>query len=200
MIARDPAVSLEDHFAQGKYPVLFNDDERFPEGESMEDLAARARQAIEEIVLPYVRTAAREGKKGLHVAVVSHGLCISQLVAQLLKKSADPVPKGNLYKGLNNTAWARATVDVKGATEGEPMEVADNDLPPLVVRVTDFNRHSHTDNVKRQKGLGSAAYDPNQKDIRAFFGGQTVTPTEEPYSESNAHDGVVEDAIPKARA
>ena len=42
---------------------------------------------------------------------------------------------------------------------------------------------------KRQKGgIGSAAYDPKQKDIRAFFGGATVKSSEEGPSESNAED------------
>jgi hypothetical protein len=72
------------------------------------------------------------------------------------------------------------------------------------MRVTDVNRHSHIDNIvrpprykvraalltrslkfqRRQKGgIGSAAYDPKQKDIRAFFGGIS-----EP--ESGSHDKV----------
>lgn len=61
------------------------------------------------------------------------------------------------------------------------------------MRVTDINKHTHIDNLvrqlrysacaalltpsltfqKRQKGgIGSAAYDPKQKDIKAFFGGK----------------------------
>ena len=42
---------------------------------------------------------------------------------------------------------------------------------------------------KRQKGgIGSAAYDPKQKDIGAFFGGAAVKSSEEGPSESNAED------------
>ena len=76
----------------------------------------------------------------------------------------------------------------------------------LVMRVTDVNHHSHTDNIvrhpplqclrcladtspifqKRQKGgIGSAAYDPKQKDIRAFFGGKAEPPRE---SDISAHE------------
>ena len=41
---------------------------------------------------------------------------------------------------------------------------------------------------KRQKGgIGSAAYDPKQGDIRAFFGGKTDALE---HAESNAHDEV----------
>jgi len=78
----------------------------------------------------------------------------------------------------------------------------------LVMHVTDVNRHSHTDNIvrhprysdcatlltpgpisqKRQKGgIGSAAYDPKQKDIRAFFGGKAEPP---PESDISAHEKV----------
>lgn len=46
---------------------------------------------------------------------------------------------------------------------------------------------------KRQKGgIGSAAYDPKQQDIRAFFGGGQISTTnhvhEEGRAESNAED------------
>lgn len=92
------------------------------------------------------------------------------------------------------------------------MEFPVNGPPPLTVRVTQVNRHEHIDSIvrhvcspvrvdidfgflqKRQRGgIGSAAHDPNQKDIRAFFGGGTVeTPVEAAeHSESNARDEVV---------
>lgn len=66
--------------------------------------------------------------------------------------------------------------------------------PLLVMRVTDINRHSHLDTivrrlrsnvhpspltpgltrqVRQKGGIGRAAYDPKQKDIRAFFGRKT---------------------------
>jgi hypothetical protein len=37
---------------------------------------------------------------------------------------------------------------------------------------------------KRQKGIGSAAYDPRQEDIRAFFGGKSEASS---ASEGKAH-------------
>lgn len=84
----------------------------------------------------------------------------------------------------------------------------DKERPLLIMRVTDINRHSHTDNIVwcphcnvcaasltqvwtsqiRQKGgIGSAAYDPKQKDIRAFFGGSTEVL---PDSDISAHDKI----------
>ncbi|KAI0322361.1 phosphoglycerate mutase-like protein [Amylostereum chailletii] len=186
---REESLTLEEHYARGIYPVLFEDDEKFPGGESPNDLDIRANQAIEELVLPHVWDAAKTGKKGLHIAVVSHGLCISRLIAQLLKKGTGPLSKAD-YRGLQNTAWTRVAVDVKESQEGEPVEFSNDTRPPLAIAVTDINQHSHIDRIKRQKGgIGSAAYDPAQKDIRDFFGGKTEALA---VSESNAHDEVEE--------
>ncbi|KZV73738.1 phosphoglycerate mutase-like protein [Peniophora sp. CONT] len=184
---QEKGLTLEEQFAKGIYPVLFGDDEKFPEGESSNDLADRAKQAIDELVMPQVLEAARAGKKGVHIALVSHGLCISHLISQLLQKNDGGAPKGD-YRGLMNTAWSRVTVDVPVSKEGTPLEIADNDLPPLTVKVTHVNEHKHIDGIKRQKGgIGSAAFDPKQGDIRAFFGGKTDALE---HAESNAHDEV----------
>jgi len=165
--------------------MLEGAEEKFPNGESRNELSVRARQAIEEFVLPHVWDAARKGKKNVHVALVSHGLCVAQLVAELLKKDRFGAPEGD-YSGLLNTAWTRLSVDVKASKEGEPLDFPDGDLPPLTVKVTHVNQHSHINGIKRQKGgLGSAAYDPKQEDIRAFFGGKTTALAP---AESNARD------------
>lgn len=108
-----PGLSLEEHFAQGLYPVLHGRTDRFPEGESLEDVAVRANQAILDLVMPHVWTAAREGAKNVHIALVSHGICISELVASLLAKDASGQDPGHKYRGLLNTAWTRVAVDVK---------------------------------------------------------------------------------------
>jgi broad specificity phosphatase PhoE len=98
--------------AKGVYPALEGDDEKFPEGESIKDLAERARTALEKFVLPHVWQAAKEGKTGIHVAVVSHGLCIGELISELLKKSAKQGGETH-YRGLYNTAWTRVVVDIE---------------------------------------------------------------------------------------
>jgi len=167
----DPTLTLEEHIAKGVYPVIHGEDEKFPEGESPNDLNKRARTALAKFVLPHVLQAAKDGKTGIHVAIVSHGLCISALIAELLKKSAKQ-SKETDHRGLWNTAWTRVVVDIEGAQEGRPKGV-DEELPFMVVRVTHVNSHSHLDNIKRQKGIGSAAYDPRQEDIRAFFAGKS---------------------------
>ena len=112
-----PGLTREEHFARKLFPVPTTRAHKFPEGESLDDLAERAKQAVDELLLPYVWSAARGGDQGLHVAVVSHGLCISELVPALLGHSRIQ-PDGH-YRGLLNTAWARLTVKVKvGAVPG----------------------------------------------------------------------------------
>ncbi|TFK52626.1 phosphoglycerate mutase-like protein [Heliocybe sulcata] len=185
----EPGMSLEDHYAKGIYPVIFNREDKFPEGESLDDLARRAEEAIDKFVMPHVWDAARSGKRGVHVALVSHGLCISELIAALMRKSAVGGGSADKYKGLLNTAWTRVAINVHGAKEGEPVEFPSNESPPLTMKVTDVNRHEHIDDIKRQKGgIGNAAYDPKQADIRAFFGGAAVG---EPAA-SNARDETVD--------
>lgn len=108
----DPDMSLEEHYAKGIFPILYERHEKFPEGESLDDLAVRTDQAVREVILPEVWKAAREGVKGIHIAVVSHGLCISEMVPALLRKDASGIPPSNAYRGLLNTAWTRVTIDV----------------------------------------------------------------------------------------
>ncbi|KAF8133871.1 histidine phosphatase superfamily [Boletus edulis] len=169
MLSRISSKPLDDHFRDGQYPVLFERHEKFPDGESLDDVAPHLSRAI-------------SGVEDIHVAVVSHGLCISELVPALLKRSVGGSPAKD-YRGLQNTAWTRVTVQpkvisgplwlvrlTKRIQPGAQLpEINNENLPPLIVAVTDVNRHEHTANVKRQKGI--VAHDPKQRGIRDFFGG-----------------------------
>ena len=84
----------------------------------------RARQAIKEFVVPIIRDVVKEEKgdvakekENVNIALVSHGVCISELVAALLGLDRERRSKGQevpdrQYAGLMNTAWTRATVDL----------------------------------------------------------------------------------------
>ncbi len=102
-------------------------------------------------------------------------------------------------------------VNILHGSQEQPVDV-DKEQPLLVVRVTDVNRHSHTDNIVRDSrynvrtalltpnlscqirqkgGIGSAAHDEKQLDIRkAFFGGKTEPL---PDSDIKAHDKVTDE-------
>lgn len=160
---RIPNKSLADQFRDGQYPVLFERDERFPSGETLNDVAVRAERAIRDLVLKtYLSRAISSGTQDVHVAMVSHGLCISELVPALLKRNDGSLPTKD-YRGLMNTAWTRVTVQAKvtfvtfrrlcltkrvqpSAAVPQVNGELEN-LPPLIVTVTDVNRHEHILNV-----------------------------------------------------
>jgi broad specificity phosphatase PhoE len=131
--------------------------EKFPNGESLDELAKRAEQAIQEIILPYAWEAARTGFHGAHVVVVSHGLFLSEIMAALLKKDALGRGQHMTFRGHKNTAWSRVTIDVKvclsfccnrstespnqGAKPGIRLESPENE--PILVHLTHFNQWDH---------------------------------------------------------
>lgn len=108
---RDPDIPLAEYFSTGIYPGSLARSERFPEGESLDDVKVRAMQAWTEILLPYARQAARDGNDSVHVAVISHGMFIKEALRALAKyDSALAVCD---YQWLRNTAWARVVVELK---------------------------------------------------------------------------------------
>jgi len=156
----------------GLYPPLRGLDEKYPGGESLIDLAERSKKAITQLVLPHMQKAAREGSTGIHVAVVSHGLCIGEMISELLKMNSNQAVETK-YFGLENTAWTRVVINIE---ESQSIDVDQH--PLMVMHVTDVNRHSHLDTIIRQRGgIGSAAFDPEQRDIREFFGGARASVT-----------------------
>ena len=114
---RQPGLSDEEHWAKGLFPVLKGRKAKFPEGESFDELTDRATLGVKELIIPIIRDVVREKKEDVHVALVSHGLCICEMVAALLGLDYERNSKGQKvpdrqYEGLHNTAWTRATVDL----------------------------------------------------------------------------------------
>jgi len=133
-------LTWEQHAERGIYLAWYGDDDRFPEGESIKDLAVRARTALDKLVFPHVWQAAKEGKTGVHVAIVGHGLCISELISELLNWDGKKLRRpGSQYSDLPNVGWTRVVVDIEGAQEGQPMDV-EKDLPVLTMRLTHRQR------------------------------------------------------------
>ncbi|KAJ6477387.1 phosphoglycerate mutase-like protein [Mycena vitilis] len=162
---RDPDMPLSDQFNEGIYPSALSRSEKFPEGESADEVQDRARKGWEEILWPHVREAAKECNGNVHVAVVSHGIFIKEIVRALAKRDHAVDISACNYQWLRNTAWARVVIEVKAFHKGEESESS------MRVQLTHFNQCNHLANVKRQKGgIGREAYEPRQQDIRKFFG------------------------------
>ncbi len=104
--------SLSTFIANGKYPGIKDRQGSFPDGESKNDLRQRAERAIDEILLPYVFQATREGMSDMCVAIVSHGLFIKETLAALLARDGTGDQKEQMtFTGLRNTAWTRISVE-----------------------------------------------------------------------------------------
>ncbi|THV00826.1 phosphoglycerate mutase-like protein [Dendrothele bispora CBS 962.96] len=177
---RDPNLTLEEHYSRGIFPHLRSRSESFPGGESKDDLAKRAEDVIRDIILPSIVEAMKEGRTDYHVAIVSHGLFIKELIDRLLKRRAGVFPEIK-YQGLRNTGWTRILIGIDGnvpsSSKNTSKAAPDLSSSPLLVRITQVNRHEHLDSISRQKGgIGSAAHDPKQKGIRDFFGGASTRP------------------------
>ncbi|KAG2354571.1 histidine phosphatase superfamily [Suillus spraguei] len=147
--------SLSEYMSEGKYPTP-RPGECFTDGESDEDLAARATRAVDEVIMPHVRSAGR---------------------------NAVPMRE---YAGMQNTAWAR--VVIKMQANGTAMNLTN--VRPLIVRVMDFGRADHLVKLKLNAGgTGKIAYDPKQRDIRAFFNGAAKSVATK-HCENDLRDGI----------
>lgn len=115
--AKDRDLTLSVHYAQGKFPAIHTRTEKFPGGESLEDMAKRADNVIDEVLFPYVWQEFK-GAAPMTVAIVSHGLFIAELVARLVKRgdvdldNTLQVEARNL-RGLKNTAFTKVQVTFK---------------------------------------------------------------------------------------
>lgn len=81
----------------------------FPGGESVEDLTRRGERAVRDVVLPHVVNVARSGRDE-HIALVSHGLCIAQVVGAIVRLGGGTWKR----KGpMVNTGWVRVEVRIQ---------------------------------------------------------------------------------------
>ncbi|KAF7365178.1 hypothetical protein MVEN_00389400 [Mycena venus] len=154
---RDTDVPLAEQFNRGIYPGSLNRSEKFPQGESLDDVQERAAKGWAEVLLPHVQEKAREGHSTVHVAVVSHGVFIKEALRALAKYDRTADVSATDYQWLRNTAWARVVVEMKAFQEDkEPSIFSPSNLPLERVQLTHFNQCEHLATVTRQKG-GSAA-------------------------------------------
>ncbi|PPR04074.1 hypothetical protein CVT24_010647 [Panaeolus cyanescens] len=163
IVTKNKNWTMPQHYAKGKFPAIYSRKHHFPGGESLDAVAERAKQALDEILMPYVHETVPAGSPHNAVAVVSHGVFIAELLGIMLNNHSLAVKD---FRGMKNTGWTE--VEVLPALQ--TAETEDATVPrPLNVKLLAINRHSHLSNLHRQKGIGSMAYDPTQKDIRSFF-------------------------------
>lgn len=124
----------EELWAKNVFPMLYERQDKFPGGETLDDLAARAEVAIRDCVVPHLSDG-----PDVHVALASHGLAIGELVAALLRLDPEADHKQE-YSGLQNTAWTRVSVCIR---EGHTGLIDPSNPPPLEVRVTHQNSAEH---------------------------------------------------------
>jgi broad specificity phosphatase PhoE len=111
---KEKGLTIAAHYAKGKFPALYTRHESFPCGESLDDMARRAEDVIDEILVPQLLQERQDGSTRT-VAIFSHGLFIAELIAAVIKRDLDY--KGNAdvrnLRGMKNTAWTRVEVKIK---------------------------------------------------------------------------------------
>lgn len=111
---KEQGLSMEAHYAQGKFPALFGRQQSYPGGESLDDVAKRAEIVIDEILLPHLL---QEKEDATHrtVAIVSHGLFIAELMATIIRRDATSKSEHNTlnFRGIKNTGWMGVEITLK---------------------------------------------------------------------------------------
>ncbi|EJD50631.1 phosphoglycerate mutase-like protein [Auricularia subglabra TFB-10046 SS5] len=160
---------------RGIFPVIRGRTERYPEGESRDDVRARGRRVLASFLMPHVLAARGHPAGETHVAIVSHGICIAELLGAVLERVPSASRGDYWFGGVHNTGWHAMEV---GLLDEEP-GVADAPAPDanaaaLWVNVTHVNNSAHLASVpKAPSGLGSIPHDPNQAKITAYLAGNT---------------------------
>lgn len=111
---KEKGVSLVAHYAKGKFPALHTRQQKFPGGESLDEMALRAEAVIDGVMRLELLKEKEEGKTRT-VAIFSHGLFIGELVAAIIRRDVDY--QGNIdirdLRGMRNTGWTRIEVSLK---------------------------------------------------------------------------------------
>ncbi|KAJ7573576.1 phosphoglycerate mutase [Mycena floridula] len=161
VIETPPGYSYPELFEKKIFPVLDGRDAKFPDGESIAELASRANMAVQECIVPHLT--AENFSRGFHIALASHGLCISEVVAALLR--LDPTADQTIsYKGLLNTAWTRVEITQEGKYTSGSLTVT--------IRVTHVNQREHLE--KLREPVAEISQNEEASQARAFFGGSVL--------------------------
>ena len=116
---RIPGLATNEHYKRGICPALRNRLEKFPGGESLNDLAERAEEVIDHILGPHIWD---ETYDKAHIVIVSHGIFLAELIAAWVKRQNTQRTlkvRPRDFRGMRNTAWTkvRVTVQVSNLTQ-----------------------------------------------------------------------------------
>ncbi|KAH7103416.1 phosphoglycerate mutase-like protein [Auriculariales sp. MPI-PUGE-AT-0066] len=147
------------------FPVQRGRTDSFPEGESRDDVRARGERVLSDIFMRHIWEARGRRPGEVRVAVVSHGVCIAELVEAFLGRVPQFLRRDNCwFRGVHNTAFHELEVGL----EEEMFGVADllDGLPfdchaPLDIKVQDVNNH------------WTPSENPAQSKITAYLAGNT---------------------------
>ena len=97
-----------------RYEPLVGRSSRFPEGESLEDVAARADRFIDERIISLVDSSIGKLAGEVAIFIVAHGIVISELIGAIVSRDTRKVPApSETWRGLRNTAWTRLEVGLE---------------------------------------------------------------------------------------
>ncbi|KAL7416417.1 histidine phosphatase superfamily [Mrakia frigida] len=88
---------------------------RFPGGESLDDVAARAEKAVDQFLLPYILETA-SSTEPQHILVVAHGIFNPELIGALMRRRASGAGTGWQNTGSSNTGWTRLEIKINDPT------------------------------------------------------------------------------------
>ncbi|WOO84726.1 putative phosphatase [Vanrija pseudolonga] len=160
----------------GRYTRMPGRDFKFPEGETLNDVRKRANEAIAAFVEPALKESQGQLPSSKHLVFVAHGIFNHEFISAIMARRPEGINAWE-YRGMTNTGWTRLEVGYEGEVSGQATSPAIqpeyfNGLPPFNAKILVTDVTSHLDNVHRQKGgIGSAAHDQKQSDIRKFFSG-----------------------------
>lgn len=101
--------------------MLYARKEKFPGGESLDEVRARAEMIWKDKLEQYTRGAPGNDKidsggsnaQDVHIAIISHGIFITELVSVILAKGGlEGIVPIKEFKNMKNTGWTRFSVAI----------------------------------------------------------------------------------------
>lgn len=165
---KEQGLSLADHYSNDKFPPLYARYDKYPGGESLDDVAQRADGVINDVLIPHILQE-KEQEAQHTVAIVSHGLFIVELLAAIIRKDRECSARFDTYhfRGMRNTSWTAIEVELKVYPQPLLFKVvhvlinfcclqssdSGSLAPALIVKIKETNQGAHLLNLVRFTGF-----------------------------------------------